>query len=241
MHSSVRRILRTTLIAAATLVLTTALASPARADGGNPTPTLITDCFGNLLIVPPSPDWNLSSLFAIYASSGSPTTAGGYVVQGTAGNDVIIGSAGPDYIYGNGGDDTICGGDGDDHLYGGSLASGDSTGTDYDHIDGENGDDEIHGGPDTDVIYAGHGDDLVLGDDGADIIHGQGGSDALFGNDGADFIQCGQDFDSGKNPYYQPTPGWVMTGDFADGGGDTDVLPESVGLVSDCEHTMNIP
>jgi len=56
-----------------------------------------------------------------------------------------------------------------------------------------------------------------------------------------DFIQCGQDFDSGKNPYYQPTPGWVMTGDFADGGGDTDVLPESVGLISDCEHTMNIP
>jgi Ca2+-binding RTX toxin-like protein len=233
METSARRIARTTLVAAAALVLATAFGSSARADTEIPPPTgtLITDCFGNLLIKP----------FVIYASSGSPNAAGGFVVQGTSGNDVIIGSSGPDYIYGNGGDDIICGGDGDDHLWGGTYGASDSTTSDYDHIDGENGDDTISGGPDTDVIYGGHGDDLVTGDDGADIIHGQGGSDTLFGNDGADFIQCGSDNDSHKNPYYQPDPLLVMAGDYANGGGDTDVLPESVGLVSDCEHMEYIP
>jgi Ca2+-binding RTX toxin-like protein len=194
------------LLALATLLVLSALASSARAlppsypctdIGPKPTPATIVGSNGNdTLTGTPERD--------VIAGLG-----GDDVIDGGGGNDLICGGDGNDRIGGRAGEDVLSGDAGDDVVDGGtqpangvdfvafdgspaavkvSLAAGTAVGWGSDRLSGMEG---VSGSPIADSLTGDAGGNVLLGQRGNDVLSGSRGSDLLSGTEGNDVLRGG--------------------------------------------------
>ena len=165
------------------------------------------------------------------AGSGDDTVIGNAadnLLQGAYGDDTLMGGVGDDLLSGGSGADRLEGGAGDDissyywsdagvrvDLSAGSAAGGDASGDSLAGVEGLTGsayNDTLTGNGVSNGLWGEEGDDVLSGRGGDDHIDGGGGDDLLRGGPGNDAF------------VFEGPSGEDCVLDFADGGGEEDVL-----------------